>query len=87
MEVNAVALRRRFPGSESMSRYGEIGEMLTGTRGATAEDGIAFIRGPENHQGANDRHRAYVEALAESGIPGIYGVDTRAITRSCARPA
>ncbi len=30
---------------------------------------IAFIRGPEKHQLANDRYRAYVEALAEYGIP------------------
>ena len=30
---------------------------------------IALLRGPENHQGANDRYRAYVEALAEHGIP------------------
>jgi PAS domain S-box-containing protein len=30
---------------------------------------IAFIRGPENHQGANERYRAYVETLAEYGLP------------------
>jgi len=44
MEVNTAALRRRMPGSASLQRYGEIGEMLTGQRGASAEDGIAFIR-------------------------------------------
>ena len=37
---------------------------------------IAFIRGPENHQGANDRYRAYVEALAECGIPLDAGLVT-----------
>jgi DNA-binding LacI/PurR family transcriptional regulator len=37
---------------------------------------IAFIRGPESHQGANDRYRAYVEALAESGLPLDAGLVT-----------
>jgi len=30
---------------------------------------IAFIRGPENMRVANERYRAYVETLAEHGIP------------------
>lgn len=30
---------------------------------------IAFIRGPENHQEANLRYRAYSDVLAEHGIP------------------
>ena len=29
---------------------------------------IAFIRGPENHQSAQDRYRAYVETLQESSL-------------------
>lgn len=29
---------------------------------------IAFLRGPENHQGAQDRYRAYVDALAQCAI-------------------
>jgi PAS domain S-box-containing protein len=37
---------------------------------------IAFIRGPENHKGANDRYRAYLEALAECGI----ALDTSLVT-------
>jgi PAS domain S-box-containing protein len=30
---------------------------------------IAFLRGPEGHPAAQERYRAYVEALAEHGIP------------------
>jgi DNA-binding LacI/PurR family transcriptional regulator/GAF domain-containing protein len=30
---------------------------------------IAFIRGPENQREANERYRAYVETLAEYGLP------------------
>ena len=29
---------------------------------------IAFVRGPENHQEAEDRYRGYVDALAEHGL-------------------
>lgn len=30
---------------------------------------IAFIRGPENHDSANDRYRAYLDALRQNDIP------------------
>jgi len=30
---------------------------------------IAFIRGPETHQGANDRYQAYIDTLAEHDLP------------------
>jgi len=37
---------------------------------------IAFIRGPEHHVGAQERYRAYLETLAEHGLP----VDSRRIS-------
>jgi len=33
---------------------------------------IAFIRGPENHQEANDRYQAYLDVLNEHGIPLLH---------------
>ena len=36
------------------------------THGATR---LAFVRGPENHGSAEDRYRAYLDALSESDLP------------------
>lgn len=36
------------------------------THGATR---LAFVRGPENHGSAEDRYRAYLDALSEAGLP------------------
>jgi DNA-binding LacI/PurR family transcriptional regulator len=49
---------------------------------------IGFLRGPESHPEANERYRAYVDALSEHGItldsnlvtPGSYGYDKPAGT-------
>lgn len=44
MEINLRALRARDPQSVALRRYQEVGRMLTGRPGATAEDGIAWTR-------------------------------------------
>jgi alcohol dehydrogenase class IV len=44
MEMNLRALRARDPQSLALRRYQEVGRMLTGWPGATAEDGIAWAR-------------------------------------------
>ncbi len=44
MEVNVRALRQRDPEGRALARYGEIGRLLTGRPGATAEDGAAWVR-------------------------------------------
>lgn len=44
MEMNLRALRDRDPQSIALRRYQEVGRMLTGEPGATAEDGIAWAR-------------------------------------------
>lgn len=42
MEINLRALRSRDPQSLAVRRYQEVGRMLTGRPGATAEDGISW---------------------------------------------
>jgi alcohol dehydrogenase class IV len=42
MEINLRALRSRDPQSIAIRRYQEVGRMLTGRPGATAEDGICW---------------------------------------------
>jgi len=37
---------------------------------------IAFLRGPENHQGAQDRYRAYLDTLKQCGLP----IDEKLVT-------
>jgi len=44
MEVNLRALRARAPSSIALNRYEHIGRLLTGRPGATAEDGITWVR-------------------------------------------
>jgi alcohol dehydrogenase class IV len=44
IEINLRALRSRDPQSMALRRYQEVGRMLTGWPGATAEDGIAWTR-------------------------------------------
>jgi len=44
MEMNLRALRDRDPRSIALRRYQEVGRMLTGRPGATAEDGISWAR-------------------------------------------
>jgi alcohol dehydrogenase class IV len=44
MEINLRALRSRDPQSIAIRRYQEIGRMLTGRPGATAEDGICWVK-------------------------------------------
>jgi alcohol dehydrogenase class IV len=43
MEMNLRALRDRDPQSTATRRYQEVGRMLTGRPGATAEDGISWV--------------------------------------------
>lgn len=44
MEINVQALRRRQPRSPVLARYDEVARLLTGHAGATAEDGVAWVR-------------------------------------------
>jgi alcohol dehydrogenase class IV len=44
MAVNVRALRRRAPEGEALCRYGEMARILTGHPGATAEDGITWVK-------------------------------------------
>jgi len=43
MERNVAALRARNPRSPVLPRFDEVARILTGRRGATAEDGIAWV--------------------------------------------
>jgi len=44
MAANLRALRRREPGGEALRRYDEVGRLLTGSAGATADDGVKWVR-------------------------------------------
>jgi alcohol dehydrogenase class IV len=44
MEINLRALRARDSQSVALRRYQEVGRMLTGRPGSTAEDGIRWVR-------------------------------------------
>ena len=52
-----------------MDNFGAMREMMVHLIEAHHYRRIAFIRGPENHSGAQERYRAYTETLAEYGIP------------------
>lgn len=43
MEANIRALRGRRPGSETLRRYDEVAQLLTGELRATADDGVAWV--------------------------------------------
>ncbi|MCX6909304.1 MAG: iron-containing alcohol dehydrogenase [Verrucomicrobia bacterium] len=43
MEVNIRALRGRRPGSETLRRYDEVAQLLTGDPRATADDAVAWV--------------------------------------------
>ena len=42
--VNVRALQQRTPGSESLRRYDEVAQILTGDAAATADDGVAWVQ-------------------------------------------
>jgi len=44
MAANLRALRQRAPDSAALSRYGEVARLLTGNAGATADDGVEWVR-------------------------------------------
>jgi alcohol dehydrogenase class IV len=44
METNLRALRQRAPANDSLSRYEDIARLVTGRTGATAEDGVQWVR-------------------------------------------
>jgi alcohol dehydrogenase class IV len=44
MEVNVRGLQQRAPESGALRRYDEIGQILTGDRRATAQDGVAWVQ-------------------------------------------
>jgi alcohol dehydrogenase class IV len=43
MEVNLRTLRQRMPDSDALRRFEELGPLLTGSRAATADDGVAWV--------------------------------------------
>jgi alcohol dehydrogenase class IV len=43
MEVNLRALRGRMPHSDALRRYAELGLLLSGQPGATADDAVAWV--------------------------------------------
>lgn len=44
MAKNISALRQRAPGGEALRRYDEVARLLTGNAGATADDGVKWVR-------------------------------------------
>ena len=44
MAANIRALRQRAPDSAALSRYDEVARLLTGNAGATADDGVDWVR-------------------------------------------
>ncbi len=44
MAVNVRALQERSAGSEALRRYDEIAQVLTGSPGATADEGVAWVQ-------------------------------------------
>jgi alcohol dehydrogenase class IV len=44
MAVNLDALKQRDPGSETLKRYDEVGEILTGNPRASAQDGVSWVQ-------------------------------------------
>ena len=44
MAANLAALRRREPGSATLSRYDEVAQLLTGQASARAADGVRWVR-------------------------------------------
>jgi alcohol dehydrogenase class IV len=44
MEVNLRALRQRQPLCEALVRYTEVARLLTGRAGASADDGVEWVR-------------------------------------------
>jgi alcohol dehydrogenase class IV len=44
MAANVRALREREPGAAALAKLGEVAELLTGTSGATVEQGIDWLR-------------------------------------------
>jgi alcohol dehydrogenase class IV len=61
MEANIEALRRRAPSSIALSRYHEIGRLLTGSARAIAANGLAWIKGVSQ--------KLNVPRLSSLGIP------------------
>jgi len=55
MEVNLRTLRQRMPDSDALRRFEELGPLLTGRRGATADDSVAWV----------------VSLVADLGIPRL----------------
>jgi alcohol dehydrogenase class IV len=44
MDINLQALRLRAPGSETITRYGQLARVLTNNPNATADGGVAWVR-------------------------------------------
>jgi alcohol dehydrogenase class IV len=71
MQANLRALGTRGTSSPALARYDEVGQLLTGRTGATAADGVAWVR----------------DHLAEFGIPRLshYGLIADALDEVVAR--
>jgi alcohol dehydrogenase class IV len=64
MAANVAALRARAPEHPALRRYDEVAQWLTGDAGATADQGVAWVR----------------DLVTELGVPGLatYGLDETA---------
>ena len=60
MEANIRALRERQPQDRALGRYSEIARILTGDPGATAEDGVQWVR--SSAPGCRYRRCAFTES-------------------------
>ena len=72
MAANLAALRQRAAGGDALRRYDEVARLLTGDPGATADDGVAWVRQlvadlqikPLGAYGIGDEHVADLVAKA-----------------------
>jgi alcohol dehydrogenase class IV len=73
MAVNLQAARARQPSGETLRRYTELAQLLTGDATATAEDGVRWVR-------------ALVDELLIPGLR-VYGVTSDHVTLLVERAA
>jgi alcohol dehydrogenase class IV len=73
MAANISALRHRAPGSDALRRYDEVARLLTGNAGASADDGVGWVR----------------KLVADLQVPclGAYGIREEHVTDLVAKAA
>ncbi|MDY0303157.1 MAG: helix-turn-helix domain-containing protein [Sphaerochaeta sp.] len=76
MPIVSIGIKKNGSPSVSFDAYGGIQSLVLHCISRHNAKRIAFIRGPENHYSAQDRWRAYCDALGQAGI----AQDTRLIS-------